>query len=215
MKVVVVNGSPRGQQSNTQVMLTALANGFTAAGAEIHSVCLAEKTIGYCRGCYSCWVQTPGTCIQADDMAGIILTMQCVDVLIFGSPLYFQHISGTLKVFFDRLTAAGGDPHKRRNPADAVKPHIVMVGNCGHPHRGQFALVSQWIHIVAHLMQATLIGEFYTTHGKILTQPTPEQHSARTSYLSFLESCGERLGRELTLSPLQAEMATRNILDFA
>jgi len=105
MKIVSINGSPKGKTSNTNVMIEALLKGFQSSDSEIHEILLSEKDIRYCKGCYSCWTKTPGRCIIDDDMKGLIEIMQGTDVFIIGTPLYFNNVSGTLKVFIDRLTA--------------------------------------------------------------------------------------------------------------
>ena len=96
-------------------MIEALLQGFQSPVSEIFNIYLSEKTIKYCTGCYTCWFKTPGICVINDDMKELISLIDNSDILIFGTPLYFNNISGTLKVFFDRLTAAGGDPHKKTN----------------------------------------------------------------------------------------------------
>ena len=141
--------------------------------------------------------------------------MKKVDILIFGSPLYLNNVSGTLKVFFDRLTAAGGDPHKKVNMNDTeLIPHFIMMSNCGYPYRRQFEVISLWINNVSKMLQAKLIGEFYTTNGKVLTQPTDEQQTSRTNYLSFLENCGQQYLLKMELRDEQKALLNKNILEF-
>jgi multimeric flavodoxin WrbA len=96
MRVVAINGSPRGTASNTAVMIEALLDGFASNGDLVKSIVLSEKSIQYCSGCYTCWSKTPGVCIHKDDMKDIIQQLRDTSVVVIGTPLYFNNISGTL-----------------------------------------------------------------------------------------------------------------------
>lgn len=52
MKIVVINGSPKGKLSNTNVMVDAFLKGAQEEGAETIKVFLAEKEIRDCRGAF-------------------------------------------------------------------------------------------------------------------------------------------------------------------
>ena len=82
MKIVAFNGSPRAEQSNTQVMLQAFLQGAQDAGARTETVFLGQKKIHHCLGCFSCWFKTPGACIQNDDMPGLIERYTGADVAV-------------------------------------------------------------------------------------------------------------------------------------
>lgn len=210
MQIISINGSPRGKESNTHVMLEALLSGMT--GAAITRITLAEKTLHHCTGCYSCWNTTPGKCLIEDDMAGILAAMRDADLLVFGTPLYFGHVSGLFKLFFDRLTAAGGDPHAARKAPGETR--CLLVANCGYPIRSQFSVLSAWIRHVAALLQTPLLAEFYTTNGKVLTAPEEGQREARERYLAFLTECGRHLLRDASLPDNLREQLEKNVLEF-
>ena len=61
------------------------------------------KKINQCRGCYNCWLVTPGKCVHEDDMASVMHVFCKADIVVFATPLYSYNISGYLKTFFDRL----------------------------------------------------------------------------------------------------------------
>jgi multimeric flavodoxin WrbA len=215
MKIVAINGSPKGRGSNTNIMIEVLLRGLKSPTSEIFNIYLSEKTIKYCTGCYSCWFKTPGICVIKDDMKELISLIDNTDILIFGTPLYFNNISGTLKVFFDRLTAMGGDPHKKTNKQHSVVvPHFIMMSNCGYPYRSQFDVISLWINNISKMLQSKLIGEFYTIEGKILTRPTDEQKKSRTNYLTYLENCGKEYLLNLELKEDQKALLKKSIIDF-
>lgn len=209
MKIVAINGSPRGRASNTGVMVDAFLKGAQEAGAETMNVFLAEKNIKYCRGCYSCWTETPGRCVIQDDMAEVLSRVAGADVIVLASPLYFNNISGTLKVFMDRL-AVTGNPHSPKSRSAA--PKLVMISNCGFPDRSQFQVVSLWIKRVARLMRTEVIGEIYATQGRFLTAPTEEVRPAVASYLRFLEKAGAEIATSMKLSETTESLLGRDFM---
>lgn len=199
MKIVLVNGSPKGRGSNTQIMAEAFLQGAQAAGAETLNIFLAEKEIRYCRGCFSCWLKTPGRCIIDDDMKSILAEADGADVLILASPLYFDTISGILKVFMDRLVVKG-DPHMDKTANGETRhwqkpgiktPRLVMLSNCGFPERSHFQALSLWVQRAALNMRTELLGEIYAPQGGLLALDLPQVKS----YLQWVN----RAGREIAM----------------
>ncbi len=92
MNIIAFNGSPRAEQSTTHIMVAAFLAGAEETGAKTEQIYLAHKKIGHCLGCFSCWLKTPGKCIQSDDMADLIqkYLIQCSK---FASPLYMDNVS--------------------------------------------------------------------------------------------------------------------------
>lgn len=102
-KVLGICGSPR--KGNTEWMLIKLLDGAKNAGAETEIILLREKNIKACDGCLSCEVggkDRKGICRIEDDMQGIYPKLVEADALLFGTPVYFEMISGLLKNFVDR-----------------------------------------------------------------------------------------------------------------
>lgn len=210
MKIVLVNGSPKGRGSNTQIMAEAFLQGAQAAGAETLNIFLAEKEIRYCRGCFSCWLKTPGRCIIDDDMKSIMAEAEGADVLVLASPLYIDTISGMLKVFMDRLIVKG-DPHfsktangesRHWQKPEEKTPRLLMMSNCGFPERSHFQALSLWVQRVALNMQTELLGEIYASQGGLLALDLPQVKS----YLQWLNRGGREiaLGQALSAETQQA-----------
>jgi putative NADPH-quinone reductase len=208
MKIVVINGSPKGKASNTNVMVNAFLKGAQEAGAETTNIFLAEKEIKHCKGCHTCWTRGPGQCVINDDMLGILSHMGEVNIIVFATPVYFSNISGMLKVFMDRMTMIGS-PHSQKDsqeksneiePMEVQTPKLMMISSCGFPDRDEFQVVSLWIKKVAQKMHMELIGEIYATQGKYLTSPPEELQSEINNYLLILEEAGKEIaiGKELS-----------------
>ncbi len=211
MNVVCINGSPKGKNSNTAVMLESLTEPFL--GENCITLTLSELKIKNCTGCYSCWTKTPGICVIQDDMKNTLEIVRTADILIFGSPLYFNNISGTLKNFIDRLTALGGNPHQAQNE-NPQKVKIIMMSNCGFPIRKQFDVVSLWIKHFTNMLNGELIGEFYTTNGKILTSDGFDDHAKADKYKNYLRLCGKSIYENGQLTKELLEKIAVNVNEY-
>lgn len=208
MKIVAINGSPKGIASTTNIMVNAFLNGAQAEGAEIANVFLSEKRIEHCKGCHVCWTKGAGQCVTSDDMLGVIAQLAGADVIIFASPVYFENISGMLKVFFDRMTMIGGPQSaaaaavKEQQPKQPQPkaPKLMMISSCGHPNKTEFDVISLWIKKVAQKMHMELIGEIYAAQSRILAAPTTEMQATVNNYLKTLESAGKEVVKDMKIS---------------
>ena len=208
MKVVAINGSPKGQASNTHIMVSAFLKGAQAAGAKTENILLAEKEIQHCKGCFACWLSTPGQCVIKDDMADILARCAGADVLVLATPLYFDNISGMLKDFMDRLIV-GGDPHFQKMPggesrhlkkAGAQSPKLVLISNCGFPERSHFQVISHWVQRAALNMGTEVLAEIYATQGGLLSVPIENLQPIIASYLQHVENAGKDIAAGKPLS---------------
>ena len=209
MKIVVINGSPKGKAGNTNVMVDAFLKGAREAGAETVNVFLAEKEIEHCKGCHVCWSKGPGQCVTQDDALGVLGLMGGADVIAFASPVYFGNISGRLKVFMDRMTMIGS-PHSpdyksegKESPGTASPqgPKLMMISSCGHPDKDEFDVTSLWIRKVAQKLHMELAGELYAAGSRLLTAAPKELQPSVDKYLQVLEKAGKELAEERKLSP--------------
>lgn len=101
MKVLVLNGSPKGEKSNTLNITKAFLDGFSP-DTEIEYITVKKETIKPCMGCFSCWSRTPGKCIIKDDMQKIYEKINSADIIIESFPLYFFGMPSQMKALTDR-----------------------------------------------------------------------------------------------------------------
>ena len=108
MKILVINGSPKGKKSNTYKLASAFLEGMRleteSAGEEVHieEMQVNQMEIKSCLGCFHCWEKTPGTCCIQDDMRQVIEKLLWADVTIWSFPLYYYTVPGGLKTLIDR-----------------------------------------------------------------------------------------------------------------
>lgn len=91
MKILVINGSPKGGKSNSYQLAKAFLRGIEQAEKEvqIREFMVCQRNIKPCLGCFSCWNGTPGKCCIEDDMAQVIQDMLWADITVWSFPLYY------------------------------------------------------------------------------------------------------------------------------
>lgn len=103
MKLFGICGSPR--KGNTEWMMKKLLENIAGGGIETELIRLRKEKIEGCKGCLKCEEvreEREGYCKIDDDMSGINLKLLEADALVFGTPVYFEMLSGLLKNFMDR-----------------------------------------------------------------------------------------------------------------
>lgn len=73
-----------------------------AAPQEIKTIDVIDRKIVFCRGCFAC-KYNGGTCVQQDDMQGILKEILRSELLLFSFPLHSYSIPAPLKNLIDRL----------------------------------------------------------------------------------------------------------------
>jgi multimeric flavodoxin WrbA len=136
LKVLVINGSPKGENSNTMKLTQAFLDGAAWSDAEIIYVTKVE--VKNCLGCYACWNKTPGKCVLKDEMNDILPKLISADTITWSFPLYYFGIPGNLKTIIDRqlplnlpfmakAKESGGHP----SHYDLKKQRHVVISTCG------------------------------------------------------------------------------------
>ena len=141
MKILVINGSPKKEKSDTMHITRAFLDGMNeVAENEIHTIHVIDKQIEYCTGCFSC-MRNGGDCIHRDDMRGILEEILDSDLLIWSYPLYCYGMPAPLKALLDRTLPLSsmamqkvGDRYEHVGQADFSHLKYVMICGCGFPN---------------------------------------------------------------------------------
>lgn len=144
MKIMVFNGSPKKNASDTMCMTRAFLEGMNESGEnEVQTVHVIEKHIEFCSGCFSC-MKNGGNCIHKDDMKGILEEILKSDLLIFSYPLYCYGMPAPLKALIDRTMPLSsmamqkvGERYEHVSQADVSHLKYVMICGCGFPNSRQ------------------------------------------------------------------------------
>jgi len=105
MKAIFLKGSPAGGQDPlSNRAAAAVMAALKAGGWQVKSFALAGMNIKPCRGCFSCWVKTPGHCvIKDDDQEAILRAWAEADLIAMLTPITFGGYAPELKKAMDRI----------------------------------------------------------------------------------------------------------------
>lgn len=139
MKILVINGSPKGERSDTLKLTRAFLEGM---GENAEIIDTMKINVKPCTGCYSCWFSTPGKCVQKDDEEDLLCKIVSADLVIWSLPLYCYSFPSNCKVVIDRLlplscptfyTDKEGKTH--HHGRGSVHAKMLLISGCGFPER--------------------------------------------------------------------------------
>lgn len=141
MKILVLNGSPKRDKSDTMHMTRSFLMGMNDIRKnDVHIIDVIDKKIEYCTGCFEC-MKNGGKCIHQDDMLDILNEILQSDILIFSFPLYGYGMPAPLKALMDRTLPLGsmamqkvGERYEHVAQADFSHLRYVMICGCGFPN---------------------------------------------------------------------------------
>lgn len=119
-KILFISGSMR--KGNTEHVLSKIYESIESGSKEL--ILLKDKTIKFCKGCLTCYTK-PG-CTIKDDMEAILPKILESDVLVLGTPNYYENVSGLMKNFMDRC-----HPFYERQLIRDKKVILIYVGGGG------------------------------------------------------------------------------------
>ena len=144
MKILVINGSPKGEKSDTMCITRAFLEGMqSAAEQEVTLIHAVEQNVKYCTGCFAC-MHKGGHCIHDDDMRGILDKILQSDLLLLSFPLYCYGMPAPLKAIIDRILPLSkmtmekvGDRYQHVGQRDYSHLKYLMISGCGFPNSKQ------------------------------------------------------------------------------
>ena len=187
MKILVFNGSPKREKSDTMCITRAFLAGMEAAGVqEVKVITAVDQHVEYCTGCFAC-MHNGGTCIYDDDMKGILEEILRSDLLIFSFPLYCYGMPAPLKAIIDRILPLSkmtmekvGDRYEHVGQADYSHLKYLMICGCGFPNSrqnfepavSQFKLLFPCDHTIITVPESPM---FNAPEAAVVTGPRLEQ----------------------------------------
>ncbi len=167
--VLAFVGSPR-FGGNTDCLIDEVLRGAREQGAVTDKIYLSQCTIGPCRACGAC-AQT-GTCIQRDDMDGLIKQMKRSDVWVFGTPVYWWGASAQFKLFLDRWYAPWRNAETKKLFDNRKAVLVVAMGDSNRstadPTLGMFDRALRYVGID---IGATVLAPGVDTAGDVAARP--------------------------------------------
>ena len=101
MRALVLNGALAGDEGLGPIE-EAVTSDLVASGWTVERVQLRDVFIAYCKGCFDCWVKTPGICATRDGAGVVTRALARSDLVTLLSPITFGGYSSELKKALDR-----------------------------------------------------------------------------------------------------------------
>lgn len=211
MNILLINGSPKGERSNTLRLANVFIEGICNAQQEqpaIERLNIAQMDIKSCLGCFSCWKKIPGKCCIHDDMQTILEKLLWADLTIWSFPLYYFSLPGKLKTVIDRqlpltlpfmVSDAEGGGHPARY--DMSGKRTVLISTCGF-----YTAQSNYDSVTAQFDKICGKGNYTTLfcgEGELFR--VPELSNRTEEYLSFVRQAGQ----EYISGGIQAETTAK------
>ena len=186
MKILVLNGSPKRDKSDTMHITRAFLEGMKQAGRQdVHIIDVVDRHIEYCTGCFAC-ERNGGTCIHDDDMPAPLKAL----------------LDRTMPLSSMAMQKAG-DRYEHVGQADFSHLRYLMICGCGFPNSRhnfepavmQFRLCFPCDHTIITVPESPM---FNAPEADVVTKPRLElirkagEQYARTGKIevSLLEEIG-------------------------
>jgi len=124
MRITILNGEPD-PGSDFDAYVHAVAGHLAEAGHQVTTFDLRALELKGCRGCWSCWVKTPGECARRDDSAQVCRAAISSGLLVLASRVTMGFTSSLLKRAVEQMIPL-------------LHPHVVIQGGEAH-HRARYA----------------------------------------------------------------------------
>lgn len=211
MKILVINGSPKGGKSNTYRLTSAFLDGLRQQepAAELRGITVSRMDIHPCLGCFACWNKTPGHCCMDDDMSAVVRDMLWADVILWCFPLYYFSVPGPMKNLMDRqlpmvLPFMTADSESGGHPArfDMSGKRHVVISTCGfYTAEGNYDGVNA---IFDHLCGKGNYTAIYCGQGELFR--VKELYQRTDAYLAHVRDAGREFASGAVTSETKAKL---------
>ena len=198
-RVMAVNGSPRMERGDTEMVLAAFLHGMREAGAETETVYPSRLKIRPCDcGEMRCWFKRPGECHHADDMRDLYGRLSQAEIVVLATPVYVP-LPGDMQHFLNRLTPLLDPAVRNRNGRTRarLRSHVqikkfVLVSTGGWWEKENFGSVVRTVEELAENAGVEFAGPVLRPHASVMKRDgelTPDGRSVLRA--------AELAGREL------------------
>ena len=180
MNILVINGTPDNGWIEYEKEMTRVFDDLSIEH-RISVFTIRDMEINYCKGCFGCWVKTPGKCFYRDGMDEILSKYPKADMLLFISPLKAGFLTSETKKAMDRIIPT-------------VLPYIKVFNNeCHHPKRYDNEPI-----IGLLVFEKGAGNEFFEINCAVIDRLAINFHASRTfKHIVYPETIKEVLNNEI------------------
>jgi multimeric flavodoxin WrbA len=206
-------------KSNTSLILDPFLEGAREAGAEVELIYLRKLKIKPCRGCFSCWLKTPGVCVHKDDVAMVMPKLGESDIWVFATPLYVDGMTGYFKMLLDRLIPGARpvieirDGHCRHPLRGDMKKggKVVLIANCGFWELDNFEPLLVHMKAICKNMNREFAGALLRPHGEAM-KPMLKMGIKLDDVFEAAKEAGRQIVRQGKISPQLQNIVSRELI---
>ncbi len=196
INLLVISGSPIAG-SSTDILLARIADSITrelgqTTDLRAHTVKLNELKFIPCQACGE--APTPKYCFYDDDLANVYQLLEKCDCLLFGTPVYFDSVSGQAKMFIDRCNCFR--PYDFAN----LDPEHKFIKLLKYKRPGAMVLVGgerQWMEGARKVVAGFFKWVEVTNEGMITYSSTDDRRIGTVADDEQKLSEADRLGEKL------------------
>ena len=199
MNILVLNGSPRGEESSTLELTKAFLKGM---GEEARFIDAYSLNIAPCKGCFCCWNETPGKCVLRDEMDEVLAAVSKADLLIISTPQYCYSYPAPLKKVIDRMlplseaVQAEHEDGQIYHPYRVNMPKVMLIAGCGFP---EMKLNAEPLLMQFSLFFGKGLPYIYCAQAPLIKMP--KAALAAQPYLKTVEKAGAEFRMTGEISP--------------
>lgn len=199
MKILVINGSPKNEKSNTLVLTKAFLEGICKKeNPQIETIHINKMNIKDCLGCFYCWKEGMGKCCIKDDMESIIQKIIEFDIIIWSFPLYYFSLPSRIKAVMDRqlpmnLPFMCDDNSSGAHPSryDMSNKRYIVISTCGfHTTFNNYNAVDEQF---TRIYGQDGYTKIYCSQGELFN--IPQLRNITNEYLMNIQRAGEEFAK--------------------
>ena len=189
MKILAVVGSPR-RGGNTDILLSKIAEGARAGGAEVETIQLGGLQVRECDGCHACWRGRP--CSKDDDMRAIYPKIAASDAIVFGTPVYWYGPTALMKGFIDRFVYFNCEANRPQVRGKKAVVAVVLEENREETWKPVVEFFERSLAYLEMALAGTIVVPGVGTKGAIRGKPEQLEEALRLGQ-RLAASAGGRL----------------------
>lgn len=158
MKILAFNGSPRKDQGITDKLLDIFLDSARTFGSKVTKHYVTDLNINGCLGCFGCWWNTPGKCVQKDDMDWVLEDILDSDVQVWAGPIYHDNIIHYLQKIRERTLPLALPEFMVKIDGESTHPgrhrrsrKNVVIATAGFPDSSAFDVVKRLYKNALHI----------------------------------------------------------------